>query len=45
VRRAALAIALVTFGIGPIAAQKCAWYYWLKPGDRFDLSTWRKLEP
>jgi cyanophycinase len=22
-----------------------AWYYWLKPGDRFDLSTWRKLEP
>jgi cyanophycinase len=21
------------------------WYYWLKPGDRFDLSTWTKLEP
>jgi len=21
-----------------------SWYYWLKPGDRFDLSTWMKLE-
>lgn len=20
-----------------------SWYYWLKPGDRFDLSTWTKL--
>lgn len=22
-----------------------SWYYWLKPGDRFDLSTWTKLNP
>lgn len=22
-----------------------SWYYWLNPGDRFDLSTWTKLEP
>jgi cyanophycinase-like exopeptidase len=22
-----------------------AWYYWLKPGDRFDLGQWRKLLP
>ena len=22
-----------------------SWYYWLKPGDRFDLSTWTKLSP
>jgi cyanophycinase len=22
-----------------------SWYYWLKPGDRFDLSTWTKLGP
>ncbi|HKY44185.1 MAG TPA: cyanophycinase [Pyrinomonadaceae bacterium] len=22
-----------------------SWYYWLKPGDRFDLSTWTKLRP
>lgn len=22
-----------------------SWYYWLKPGERFDLSTWKKLEP
>ncbi|HEY8228008.1 MAG TPA: cyanophycinase [Pyrinomonadaceae bacterium] len=22
-----------------------SWYYWLKPGDRFDLSTWTKLKP
>lgn len=22
-----------------------AWYYWLNPGDRFDLSTWTKLHP
>ena len=22
-----------------------SWYYWLKPGDRFDLSTWTKLVP
>jgi cyanophycinase len=21
------------------------WYYWLKPGDRFDLGTWQKLVP
>jgi len=21
-----------------------AWYHWLKPGDRFDLSTWTRLE-
>jgi len=20
------------------------WYYWLKPGERFDLSTWTKIE-
>lgn len=22
-----------------------SWYYWLKPGDRFDLATWAKLKP
>jgi cyanophycinase len=22
-----------------------AWYYWLNPGDRFDLATWKKLSP
>lgn len=22
-----------------------SWYYWLKPGDRFDLSTWTKFKP
>lgn len=22
-----------------------SWYYWLKPGERFDLSTWTKLSP
>jgi len=22
-----------------------SWYYWLKPGERFDLSTWTKLKP
>jgi hypothetical protein len=22
-----------------------SWYYWLKPGDHFDLSTWTKLKP
>ena len=22
-----------------------SWYYWLKPGDRFDVSTWTKLKP
>ena len=22
-----------------------SWYYWLMPGDRFDLSTWTKLVP
>jgi cyanophycinase len=21
------------------------WYYWLKPGDRFDLASWRKADP
>jgi cyanophycinase len=21
------------------------WYYWLNPGDRFDLARWRKIEP
>jgi cyanophycinase len=20
-----------------------SWYYWLKPGDKFDLSTWTKI--
>ena len=20
-----------------------AWYYWLKPGDRFDLAAWQKI--
>lgn len=22
-----------------------SWYYWLKSGERFDLSTWTKLKP
>jgi len=22
-----------------------SWYYWLKPGEKFDLSTWTKLKP
>jgi cyanophycinase len=22
-----------------------AWYYWLRPGDRFDLTTWTKFQP
>lgn len=22
-----------------------SWYYWLKPGDRFDLATWTRLKP
>ena len=22
-----------------------SWYYWLKPGDRFDLAIWEKLKP
>jgi cyanophycinase len=22
-----------------------SWYYWLKPGDRFDLATWTKIVP
>jgi len=21
-----------------------SWYYWLKPGEQFDLSTWTKIE-
>jgi cyanophycinase len=21
-----------------------AWYYWLKPGDRFDLATWTRIK-
>src|SRR5262249_53663761 len=21
-----------------------AWYYWLKPGDRFNLALWRRIE-
>jgi len=24
------------------ARHEGAWYYWLSPGDRFDLATWRK---
>ena len=20
------------------------WYYWLKPGERFDLATWSRIE-
>ena len=22
-----------------------SWYYWLKPGDQFDLETWTKIAP
>jgi cyanophycinase len=22
-----------------------SWYYWLKPGDRFDLATWTRIKP
>jgi cyanophycinase len=36
-------------GAGSVAVydnvKREGWYYWLKPGDRFDLATWTKVEP